>query len=47
MACTIHYDKPTPGKKSYIRDDNGEVVLIENMDEHDKQAVLDFDKSDK
>lgn len=47
MACTIHYDKPAAGKKQYIRDDNNEVVGTEVMDEHDKQAVLDFEEEQK
>jgi hypothetical protein len=47
MACTIHFDVPAKNRKSYIRDDTGETVGNEPMDEHDRQAQLDFEKDEK
>lgn len=44
LPVTIHFDKPKPGRKQFVRDDNGEIVGDEAMDENDRQAVLDFEQ---
>ncbi len=47
LDCTIHFDKPRAGRKQFIRDDNGEIVGDEAMEDYDRQAVMDFEKSEK
>lgn len=44
--CTVEFDDPTPGFKSVVRIDNGEVVETEAMTDADKQFVPDLDEPD-
>jgi hypothetical protein len=43
VECTVEFDDPTPGIKSVVRIDNGEVVETKAMTDADKQFVLDLD----
>jgi hypothetical protein len=42
IGCTIRYDTPTPGKKSYIRMDREEVVEVHDMNLEERQETLQF-----
>jgi hypothetical protein len=42
IGCTIRYDMPTVGKKSYIRMDREEVVEVHDMSLEEKQETLQF-----
>jgi hypothetical protein len=42
IGCTIRYDMPTVGKKSYIRMDTEEVVEVHDMSLEEKQETLQF-----
>lgn len=46
VECTVEFDDPTPGFKSVVRIDNGEVVETKAMTDADKQFVLDLDEPD-
>jgi hypothetical protein len=42
VGCTIRYDVPSVGKKSYIRMDREEVVEVHDMNLDEKQETLQF-----
>jgi len=42
IGCTIRYDVPTVGKKSYIRMDREETVEVHDMSLEEKQETLQF-----
>ena len=42
IGCTIRYDLPTVGKKSYIRMDREETVEVHDMTLEEKQETLQF-----
>jgi hypothetical protein len=42
IGCTIRYDIPTVGKKSYIRMDTEETVEVHDMSLDEKQETLQF-----
>jgi hypothetical protein len=42
IGCDIRYDCPEPGKKSYIRMDNGETVEVHDMNWEEKQETIQF-----
>jgi hypothetical protein len=42
IGCTIRYDTPQPGKKSYIRMDREEVVEVHDMSPEEKQETFQF-----
>jgi hypothetical protein len=42
IGCTIRYDIPTVGKKSYIRMDTEEAVEVHDMSLQEKQETLQF-----
>ena len=42
IGCTIRYDMPTIGKKSYIRMDREETVEVHDMSLEEKQETLQF-----
>lgn len=42
IGCTIRYDVPSVGKKSYIRMDREEVVEVHDMSLDEKQETLQF-----
>ncbi len=42
IGCTIRYDIPTVGKKSYIRMDSEEVVEVHDMNWDEKQETIQF-----
>lgn len=46
VECTVEFDDPTPGIKSVVRIDNGEVVETKAMTDADKQFVLALDEPD-
>jgi hypothetical protein len=42
IGCTIRYDVPTVGKKSYIRMDREETIEVHDMSLEEKQETLQF-----
>lgn len=42
IGCTIRYDVPTVGKKSYIHMDREEVVEVHDMNLEEKQETIQF-----
>lgn len=42
IGCTIRYDVPAVGKKSYIRMDREEVIEVHDMSLEEKQETLQF-----
>lgn len=42
IGCDIKYDTPEPGKKSYVRFDNGEVAEVHDMNWEEKQETIQF-----
>lgn len=40
LPCTIHFNLPTPGRKSIIRDDNHETIAVKDMTQDELQAEL-------
>jgi hypothetical protein len=42
IGCTIRYDMPAPGKKSYIRMDTEAVVEVHDMSLEERQETLQF-----
>jgi len=42
IGCTIRYDRPSVGKKSYIRMDTEEVIEVHDMTIEERQETLQF-----
>jgi len=42
IGCDIRYDMPEPGKKSYVRMDNGETAEVHDMSWEERQDTLQF-----
>lgn len=42
IGCEIRYDTPEPGKKSYFRYDNRELISTHDMSFEEKQETLQF-----
>jgi len=42
IGCRIYYDRPTPGKKSYVRMDSEAVVEVHDMNLEERQETLQF-----
>lgn len=43
IMCEVHYDKPSTGRKTLYRLDNGEMVGIEDMSSEERQLQLRFE----
>lgn len=43
VECTTYYDTPSEGKKTIVRNDTQETVLVENMTHDELQGNLPFD----